>query len=33
MGITAYREEAIADHELEEYKNTLKVYWRSSNQV
>jgi len=30
MRTNAFREEAVADHEVEEYENALQDYWRSS---
>jgi len=30
MRTNSFREETIADHEVEEHKNTLQDYWRSS---
>jgi len=30
MRRNVYREETIADHKVEEYKNKLQNYWRSS---
>jgi len=31
--MNAFREGAIADHHVEEYKNKLHEYWRISNQI
>ena len=30
MRTSVFREEAIADHKVEEYQNILQDYWRSS---